>query len=224
MHNICIAIDGPAGVGKTTVGKIIAKKLGYVFLDTGIMYRIIAYLCLKKNINYHSLDEIHSLIEKTIFEIKSNNDIRCNGINIVNGKNLNSKSVLNIVSDIAKIKYVRIKIADIQRKFALNNSVVMVGRDVGTFIVPNALIKIFLTANLETRAKRRYKEFIDKNISFEEIKENIEKRDFIDKNRDFSPLRKAFDAIEIDTSDLDVDDVVNLFFKIFKEKMINKNV
>lgn len=224
MHNICIAIDGPAGVGKTTVGKIIAKKLGYVFLDTGIMYRIIAYLCLKKNINYHSLDEIHSLIEKTIFEIKSNNDIRCNGINIVNDKNLNSKSVLNIVSDIAKIKYVRIKIADIQRKFALNNSVVMVGRDVGTFIVPNALIKIFLTANLETRAKRRYKEFIDKNISFEEIKENIEKRDFIDKNRDFSPLRKAFDAIEIDTSDLDVDDVVNLFFKIFKEKMINKNV
>ena len=224
MHNICIAIDGPAGVGKTTVGKIIAKKLGYVFLDTGIMYRIIAYLCLKKNINYHSLDEIHSLIEKTIFEIKSNNDIRCNGINIVNDENLNSKSVLNIVSDIAKIKYVRIKIADIQRKFALNNSVVMVGRDVVTFIVPNALIKIFLTANLETRAKRRYKEFIDKNISFEEIKENIEKRDFIDKNRDFSPLRKAFDAIEIDTSDLDVDDVVNLFFKIFKEKMINKNV
>lgn len=224
MHNICIAIDGPAGVGKTTVGKIIAKKLGYVFLDTGIMYRIIAYLCLKKNINYHSLDEIHSLIEKTIFEIKSNNDIRCNGINIVNDENLNSKSVLNIVSDIAKIKYVRIKIADIQRKFALNNSVVMVGRDVGTFIVPNALIKIFLTADLETRAKRRYKEFIDKDISFEEIKENIEKRDFIDKNRDFSPLRKAFDAIEIDTSDLDVDDVVNLFFKIFKEKMINKNV
>ena len=102
IHDVCVAIDGPAGIGKTTVRKIIAKKLGYVFLDTGIMYRIVAYLCLKKNINYHS--EIHSLIKKTIFEIKSNNDIRCNGINIVNDENLNSKNVLNIVSDIAKIK------------------------------------------------------------------------------------------------------------------------
>ena len=223
-HNICIAIDGPAGVGKTTVGKKIAEKLGYVFLDTGVMYRIIAYLCLKKNVNYHSLNEIKSLMKKNKFEIKSNNDIRCNGINVVNNDNLNSKSVLNIVSDVAKIKYIRIKLADIQRKFTINNSVVMVGRDVGTFIVPNALIKIFLVATLEIRAKRRYQEFIDKNVSFEEVKKSIKKRDFIDKNRSFSPLKKASDAIEIDTSNLSIDNVVNLFFKIFKEKINKENV
>lgn len=222
--NVCIAIDGPAGVGKTTVGKEIAKKLGYVFLDTGVMYRIVAYLCLKKKVNFHSLSEIKFLMEQIKFEIKSNDDIRCDGTNVIDKNNINSKEVLDIVSDVAKIKYVRIKLADIQRKFVMNNSVVMVGRDVGTFIFPNALVKIFLTASLEVRAKRRYQELINQNISFTEIKENIKKRDFIDKNRSFSPLKKASDAIEIDTSDLSVDDVVNLICKIFEEKMVQKNV
>lgn len=220
MNCICIAIDGPAGVGKTTVGKKIAEKLKYFFLDTGVMYRVVAYLCLKNNVNYQSKSDIQNLMDQLRFDIQTNGNIYCNGKK-VDVNLLNSLEVNNIVSDIAKIQYVRSKLSDIQRKFSTKHSMVMIGRDIGTVVVPNAFIKIFLTANLNVRAKRRFNDANNKSLSFEEIQNNLQKRDLIDQQRDLAPLKKADDAIEIDTSNLDVDEVVNLFFKFFNEKLQN---
>ena len=210
---ISIAIDGPAGAGKSTVAKAISKKLGIVYLDTGAMYRTVALKALK--------EKVDSLDRKKLSEIVKNIDMEIRFIDNQQHMFLDNEDVTEKIrtpeisigaSNVGTIPEVRLKMAELQREFAEKHNVVMEGRDIGTFVLPNATIKIFLTASLEKRAERRYKELVAKGnteITLEDVKRDIECRDRNDSSRSLAPLTKAPDAIEIDTTDLTVDQVVD---------------
>jgi len=210
---ISIAIDGPAGAGKSTVAKAISKKLGIVYLDTGAMYRTVALKALK--------EKVDSLDRKKLSEIVKNIDMEIRFIDNQQHMFLDNEDVTEKIrtpeisigaSNVGTIPEVRLKMAELQREFAEKHNVVMEGRDIGTFVLPNATIKIFLTASLEKRAERRYKELVAKGnteITLEDVKRDIEYRDRNDSSRSLAPLTKAPDAIEIDTTDLTVDQVVD---------------
>jgi CMP/dCMP kinase len=225
--NLIIAIDGPAGSGKSTSAKLVAQKLGYVYIDSGAMYRAITYLVLKKKI----LDD-----EKSISELADYTNIRLDYVDgetrvIVNGEDitdhLRSIEVNQNVSDVSRIEKVRIAL--VRQQKALGNQdrgLVMEGRDITTVVFPDADVKIFLTASIEQRAKRRAEEY-KKNgvlVSIDEIKKNIIERDKIDSTRKMSPLKKAFDAIEIDTSKVTIEEQVNLILEQVKLVAGKKNI
>jgi len=226
--NIIIAIDGPAGSGKSTSAKLIAQKLGYLYIDTGAMYRAVTLMVLRDEIPPGNIDEITKLAE--------NIDIKLEYVNgktsvFVSGENITdeirTRNVNSIVSEISIIEGVRTALVGKQRKMKdLNNGIVMEGRDIGTVVFPYADVKIFLTASIEQRAKRRVKEFEDKGIevSLNEIKENILHRDDIDSNRSVSPLKKAPDAVEIDTSKVTIEEQVNLILDVVKKKAEIKGI
>jgi CMP/dCMP kinase len=226
--NIIIAIDGPAGSGKSTSAKLIAHKLGYLYIDTGAMYRAVTLMVLRDKIPPGNIDEITNLAE--------NIDIKLEYVNgktsvFVSGENITdeirTRNVNSIVSEISIIEGVRTALVAKQRKMKdLNNGIVMEGRDIGTVVFPYADVKIFLTASIEQRAKRRVKEFEDKGIevSLNEIKENILHRDDIDSNRSVSPLKKAPDAVEIDTSKVTIEEQVNLILDVVKKKAEIKGI
>ncbi|MEJ2613638.1 MAG: (d)CMP kinase [Ignavibacteriaceae bacterium] len=226
--NLIIAIDGPAGSGKSTSAKLIAQKLGYLYIDTGAMYRAVTLLVLRNEIPFSNNDKITDLAE--------NIDIKLEYLNgktsvFVSGKNITeeirTKNVNSNVSEISKIEGVRTALVAKQREMKdLNNGIVMEGRDIGTVVFPNADIKIFLTASIEQRTKRRVKEFEDKGIevSLNEIKENILHRDVIDSTRSVSPLKKAPDAVEIDTSKVTIEEQVNLILDVVKKKAEIKGI
>ncbi|KAA0257776.1 (d)CMP kinase [Deferribacter autotrophicus] len=208
-----IAIDGPAGSGKSTIAKILAKKYGLLYIDTGAMYRFAAYLMLTENMDFNEL--VESLKEKEItFEYKDGEQylVVKDEIALYLKDELRSVEVTNLVSKVASNKEVRAVLTDMQKKIASENNVVMDGRDIGTVVIPDAEFKFFLNATLNERAKRRYKDFIEKGveITFEEVLEDIKKRDEMDAKRDVAPLKKADDAIEIDTTGLTIDDVVSI--------------
>lgn len=216
---ITIAIDGPSAAGKSTVAKGVAKRLGYTYIDTGAMYRCVTLFALKKGVNCQD-DEKVSLLLK---DIKI--DLLVNGVVLLNGedvtKEIRTQEVVANVSFIAANKYVRIHLVEEQRKMAMNKSVVMDGRDIGTYVLPNADVKIFQVASVKTRAKRRYLENLDRGItlSLEEIEKDLERRDYIDSHRDFAPLRKADDAVALDTSDLTIEESIDAIIKIIEEKV-----
>ena len=208
MSNLVIAIDGPAGAGKSTIAKIIADKLNINYIDTGAMYRAITYKCLQNNIDINNEEDVINIAKQCDIDFKDNN-IYLNG-NILKDE-IRTMEVSNNVSNVAKIKEVRYLMVDIQRNIGKMSSVILDGRDIGSYVFPNADYKFFLIATPEERGNRRYKELINKgyDVNLEEIIKDIIKRDEIDSNREFAPLVKAEDAIEIDTTGKNIDEVVN---------------
>lgn len=218
-----IAIDGPAGAGKSTIAKKVADRLGYIYIDTGAMYRAFTYELLISSISLSDIEEITKVLEKTNIEFK-NNEIFLNNLNVTN--EIRSKNVTANVSAVSAIPQVREKLVNLQRKIASESNSILDGRDIGTVVFPNAELKIFLTASVKIRALRRYNELIakDKNIDINEIEAEIEKRDKLDSSRETSPLIKAADAIEIDTSDLSIDEVANTILKLAEEICENESL
>lgn len=221
--NISIAIDGPAGSGKSTIAKEIAKELSFIYIDTGAMYRSVAYYCLKNNINFNDFSEVIKIIDNFDINLKfidQNQHIFLNDEDIT--EKIRTQEIGKIASITAKIPEVREKLISIQRQLAKNQNIIMDGRDIGTNVLPNANVKIYMEADIEERALRRFKELQEKGgnynkYSLEEIKEEILQRDFEDKNRDISPLRKAQDAILLNTTNLTIQEVKNKIIKIIKE-------
>ncbi len=210
MNNkkLIIAIDGFSSCGKSTVAKDLAKKLNYIYIDSGAMYRAVTLFCLKNNIIKNKIineQELNSLINNIniTFEYNNNTD---KAETFLNGTNVEDEirniEVSENVSAISKIKFVRENLVKQQQDLGKNKAIVMDGRDIGTTVFPNADLKIFMTADVDVRAERRYKELTNKglNVSIEEIKDNIKNRDYLDQNREISPLRKADDAIVLDNS------------------------
>ena len=208
MKNLVIAVDGPAGAGKSTIAKVIADKLNINYIDTGAMYRAITYKCLQNNIDINNEEDVINIAKQCDIDFKDNN-IYLNG-NILKDE-IRTMEVSNNVSNVAKIKEVRYLMVDIQRNIGKMSSVILDGRDIGSYVFPNADYKFFLIATPEERGNRRYKELINKgyDVNLEEIIKDIIKRDEIDSNREFAPLVKAEDAIEIDTTGKNIDEVVN---------------
>lgn len=209
---IAIAIDGPAAAGKSTVAKIVANKLNYIYIDTGAMYRAITLKALNSAVDVNNESELEKLLANTTVKLiqseegqrvlLDNNDVTLD---------IRTKEVTNNVSYVAQHPKVRVDMVARQQLLAKERGVVMDGRDIGTKVIPDAEIKIFLIATVDERAKRRHVENLDKGFpsDLEELKKEIEKRDLIDSEREASPLVKADDAIEIDTTSLTIDEVAN---------------
>ncbi len=216
---IIIAIDGPAASGKSSVAKILADKLGYLYVDTGAMYRAITYFALENNIE----NDENAVIEATR-KINLDLDYK-NGLTsvFIDGVDVTDKIrtpyVNAKVSDISKIKEVRTELVKLQRKLGENKNLIVEGRDTTTVVFPNADLKIFLTAEAKERAKRRHLEFQQKgmDLPLEEVESSILNRDMIDSNRETSPLKKAVDAIELDTTNLTVEQEIESIVKRVKE-------
>ena len=224
---LIIAIDGPAGSGKSTSAKLIAKKLGYLYIDTGAMYRAITYLALKNKVVKDEI-RILELARKSKIELKYNDE---NLVVMLNNQDISdeirSTEVNAHVSDVSKISAVRKLLVEKQREIGeKNKGVVMEGRDIGTVVFPNADVKIFLTASLDTRTDRRVKEYFQNGskVIIEDIKNNLSNRDRIDSSRKDSPLTKASDAVAIDTTEVTIDEQVNLIIKEVKKVALKKNV
>ena len=211
-----IAIDGPAGSGKSTIAKLIADDLGLVYLDTGAMYRLVTLKALNDGI-LGNLDKIIKMLDKLRIDIKENG-FYLDDTNV--SEEIRKPVVSENVSDIAAIREVREKMVDLQRKFSESKNVILDGRDIGTVVFPNADVKIFLIADAKERSNRRYRELVAKgeNVKIEEIYENILKRDKIDSTRKESPLKKADDAIEVDTTSKNIEEVKNEILYIIKQK------
>ena len=211
-----IAIDGPAGSGKSTIAKLIAEDLGLVYLDTGAMYRLVTLKALNDGI-LGNLDKTIKMLDDLRIDIKKNG-FYLDDTNV--SEEIRKPVVSENVSDIAAIREVREKMVDLQRKFSESKNVILDGRDIGTVVFPNADVKIFLIADAKERANRRYKELVSKgeNVKIEEIYENILKRDKIDSTRKESPLKKADDAIEVDTTSKNIEEVKNEILYIIKQK------
>ena len=215
-----IAIDGPAGSGKSTIARLIAKDKGLIYLDTGAMYRLVTLKALNKGIlgnnDLNYLEEIKKLLDNLNIDIKENG-FYLDNVDV--SEEIRKPIVSENVSDVAAIREVREKLADLQRKFSESKNVILDGRDIGTVVFPNADLKIFLIADAKERAKRRYKELVEKgeNVEIEEIYENILKRDKIDSTRKESPLKKAEDAIEVDTTSKNVEEVKNEILRMIND-------
>ena len=213
-----IAIDGPAGSGKSTIAKLIAEDLGLVYLDTGAMYRLVTLKALNEGI-LGDFEKIKKMLDNLNIDIKENG-FYLDNVDV--SDEIRKPIVSENVSDIAAIREVREKMVDLQRKFSESKNVILDGRDIGTVVFPNANIKIFLVADAKERANRRYKELVKKgeNIKIEEIYENILKRDEIDSTRKESPLKKAEDAIEVDTTSKNIEEVKNEILNICSKYFI----
>ena len=220
-----IAVDGPAGSGKSTISKLLAKELGLVYLDTGAMYRLFTLKMLKENISFSDSDKINELLENLNINIE-NDRFYLDEKDV--SEEIRKTDVAANVSKTAAIKEVREKMVNLQREFSKSKNVILDGRDIGTVVFPEADIKIFLVADAKERAERRFKELHEKgeNISLDNIYENILKRDRLDSTRENSPLKKANDAIEVDTTGKNIEEVKNIILNLYinKDKKNNENL
>ena len=215
-----IAIDGPAGAGKSTIAKIISKTLGIIYLDTGAMYRAVALKAINEGIDTKDNVKLLSIIENIDVKISytdNNQRIFLDGEEVTD--KIRTPEISTGASNVAVVPEVRIKMVEVQREIASTESVVMDGRDIGTYVIPNADLKIFLTASLAERAKRRHSELLGKggNVSIEDVKSDIEYRDKNDSSRAFAPLCKAEDAVEVDTTQMTVEEVARKIISLIKE-------
>lgn len=219
--SVVIAIDGPGGVGKSSVSFEIAKKFNFMLIDTGAMYRSVALYAIENNISFEG-EEILELAKKLKFSFKQKND---KNLVFVNNKDISSmirtEEVSMNASNVAKNGKLRKILVDKQRELGKENSIVIEGRDIGTVVFPNAEIKLFLTASSEIRAKRRYNELLLKgiDISFEKVLKELNERDYNDRHRKESPLIQASDAVLVDTGSLSIEEVINKVIEIIKEKI-----
>ncbi len=221
MKNFNIAIDGPAGAGKSTVAKEIAKRLNFVYIDTGAMYRAFGLYYLKKGISLDNEEDVDRYLNDVNIEMENNAGI----IKLFLNKEdvttaIRTEEASRGASKVSVYSEVREKMVELQRKMAKKTSVVMDGRDIGTVVLPDADLKIYLTASVEERAKRRYLEQTEKgmNVNLEDIKKDIEERDYRDMHRDVSPLKQASDAVLIDTSNITQEEVVEKILKLCKDR------
>jgi len=218
MKNYIIALDGPAGSGKSTIAKVIAKNFGLTYLDTGAMYRMVALYILENNIDFNNVADVENILNNIKVDIIDDKFI-------LNGKDVSleirTPEVTKIVSPVSAIKAVRVKLVDLQREISKGKKVILDGRDIGTVVFPNADLKIFLVASPEERAKRRVKDYASKGIieDFETVLKDILERDHTDSTRKESPLKKAEDAIEVDTSFLNIEESVQTISNLIKEKI-----
>jgi len=219
MKKIIVALDGPAAAGKSTVAKLVATKLGITYVDTGAMYRAFTWYCLEKGINCENHDACCELIPEVTIKLEPNGVVLCNDHDVTRA--IREPRINANVSYIASYKEIRLFLVDQQRKMGEVTSVIMDGRDIGTYVFPNADVKIFQIASAEIRAERRYKENMEKNIpcTFEDIVADVKKRDYIDSHREFAPLKCADDAIKLDTSYLTIEESCDAVIKIIKERI-----
>ncbi|WP_115714824.1 (d)CMP kinase [Amedibacterium intestinale] len=204
-----IAIDGPSAAGKSTIAKKLAKELGYAHLDTGAMYRCVAYFSKLKDVSFDDEEKVASLIDAMQIRFDAQGNVYLNDENVSNEIRKNEISMLT--SKISAYPAVREKLVAMQQKMAEHKGYIMDGRDIGTVVLPNAEVKVYMVASVKARADRRYKEYVEKQIEadYDTIYKDIEQRDYQDMNRKTSPLKKADDAVEIDTSDMSIEEVVN---------------
>lgn len=217
-----VAIDGPAGSGKGTVTKLVGEKFNLVNIDTGAMYRCVTLACLEKNISVDQLDEIEKVLENIDIKLER---IDNKQVVILNNEDVTSKirtpEIDREVAKFAALKIVRDKVTPLQQKMGENSNIIMEGRDIGTVVFPNADVKIFLDCSVEERANRRYKQNIEKGIecSYEEVLNSIKTRHILETQREIAPFVQAEDAIYIDSSNLNIDEVVEKISEIIQEKM-----
>lgn len=214
-----IAIDGPAGAGKSTIAKRIAKELGYVYVDTGAMYRALAIHFLKSGLKPEETEKIKEACKTAVVTLQYEAGVQqvyLNGENVTSM--LREEAVGNMASVSSAIPEVRAQLLELQRDLARTQDVVMDGRDIGTNILPNANVKVYLTASVEERARRRYMELQEKGVAcnLEEIARDIKERDTRDMNREIAPLRQAEDATFVDSSDMSIDEVVATIVNLCK--------
>ncbi|WP_419023371.1 (d)CMP kinase [Emergencia sp.] len=213
---IRIAVDGPSGAGKSTIAKAVAQKLSIDYIDTGAMYRAIGYKMLKEGISVDDLAGIQNLLDTTEIDFSE-------GDTILDGQVVNdlirTPEISKQASRCSAVAIVRKKLVDLQQKMGQAKSVVMDGRDIGTVVFPDAEYKFFITASPEERAKRRYKELLDKGqkVDYEQVLADITARDYNDSTRDVTPLRKAEDAIEVDTTNMSIEEVIDYICKEMKQ-------
>ncbi|MDO5520331.1 MAG: (d)CMP kinase [bacterium] len=216
--NYCIAIDGPAGAGKSTIAKLVAKKLEFIYVDTGAMYRAMGLYFFENNLDSENQEDVVKACENADITIEYKNGEQ---LVILNGENVNGRirteEASKMASKVAKVKEVRVKLVELQRKLASVENVIMDGRDVGTQILPNANLKIYLTASSRERANRRWKENVEKGIEcdLDTIEADIIARDQQDMNREISPLCQAEDAILLDSSTMTIDEVVDAIIELY---------
>ena len=221
--SIAIAIDGPAGAGKSSLSKEVARELSFIYVDTGALYRTIGLAASRKGISMDDKDGIVSLLDEIEVKLAFNDE----GTQIVllNGEDVSgyirTPQASMYASAVSAIPEVRAFLLDLQRNMAKNDNVIMDGRDIGTVVLPDAKIKIFLTASAEKRAMRRYKENIEKGIdvSYEDVLKDVHERDYNDSHRAIAPLKPAEDSITVDTSDYDFEGSKNLLLKVIRERM-----
>lgn len=220
--SINIAIDGPAGAGKSTIAKAAAKAFGYIYVDTGALYRAVAYYALSRDRDVSNAEAVESLLQEITPELKYlNGEQRV----FLNDEDVSDKirtpEVSMGASAVSAIPRVRDFLFDLQKKIAAENNVVMDGRDIGTVVLPNADVKIFLTASPEERARRRHKELAEKGqtVAFEEVLEDVNRRDYNDSHRDIAPLRQAEDAVLCDTTNVDLQGAIDMLVNIISEKL-----
>ncbi len=217
----CVAIDGPAGAGKSTIAKAIAKRMGLIYVDTGAMYRAMALYMIRQNIGTEELDLICEKCEEADITIAYEN---AEQVVYLNGENVNSflrtEEVGNMASVSSTQKAVRVKLVKLQQELAKKTDVIMDGRDIGTCVLPDADVKIYLTAGSRERAKRRYAELVAKGVecNLDDIEKDIIERDERDMTRAESPLRQADDAIRVDSSNMTIEEVVQTIINICEEK------
>ncbi len=222
-QNYSIAIDGPAGAGKSSVSKEIAKRLGIVYIDTGAMYRAFGLYYLKNNLSLDSEKIVNMNVPNVIIELKNEdglNKIYLNHEDV--SQEIRSEDASRGASKVSVYPKVREKMVKLQQEISSKTNVIMDGRDIGTVVLPNATLKIYLTASVDERAKRRYKEQTEKglNVNLEDIKKDIEERDYRDMHRSVSPLKQASDAILLDTSNLTQEEVVDEILNLCRKRDI----
>lgn len=219
---ISIAIDGPGGAGKSSIAKVLAKKLGYIYVDTGALYRAIGLYMIKKGVDLKNADAIVEKLDEVKVELKYVNDeqrvLLC-GDDV--SEDIRKPEVSMAASDVSAVPAVRDFLLGLQRKMANENNVIMDGRDIGTVVLPNAEIKLFLTASAEERAMRRYKELIEKgkDVEYETVYKELCERDYQDSHREIAPLRPADDATVIDTTGNDLEKSVQVLMDFISPKL-----
>ncbi len=216
---ITIAIDGPSAAGKSTVAKGVAKRLGFVYVDTGAMYRSVTLYALDHDIDCRNDEEVVRCLPDIKINLSIDGKVLLNGEDVTS--EIRTQRVVDNVSYIAANKGVRLFLVEQQRQMAKDISIVMDGRDIGTYVLPHADVKIFQVASIKERAKRRFLENISKGIpcTLEDVEKDLERRDYIDSHRDFAPLKQAEDAIAVDTSYMTADEAVETIIRIIEEKV-----